>query len=99
MSAPCCVSTGSAASPGGIETMTCVARARSAPAASRDGDAGPVILEVEGLEAAPAVRNVSFQVRRGEILGLAGLVGAGRSEAAEAIFGLRPRQAGRLWSM
>ena len=54
----------------------------------------PVAFAVEGLSAPPAVRNVSFQVRRGEILGLGGLVGAGRSETAEAIFGLRPRAGG-----
>lgn len=57
---------------------------------------GAVVFEVEGLAAAPAVRDVSFAVRSGEILGLGGLVGAGRSEAAEAIFGLRPRDAGTI---
>jgi ribose transport system ATP-binding protein/rhamnose transport system ATP-binding protein len=56
----------------------------------------PVVLSVENLSAPPAVRNVSFQVRRGEILGLGGLVGAGRSETAEAIFGLRPRSGGMI---
>ncbi|MDQ3560529.1 MAG: sugar ABC transporter ATP-binding protein, partial [Pseudomonadota bacterium] len=56
----------------------------------------PVIFEVEGLSTPPAVRNVSFKVRRGEILGLGGLVGAGRSETAEAIFGLRKRSTGTL---
>ncbi|WP_374378757.1 sugar ABC transporter ATP-binding protein [Dongia sp.] len=54
----------------------------------------PTVFEIEHLAAAPAVRDISFAVRRGEILGLGGLVGAGRSEAAEAIFGLRPRQGG-----
>ena len=55
-----------------------------------------VALSVRNLAAAPAVRNVSFDLHRGEILGLAGLVGAGRSETVEAIIGLRRRQAGEM---
>ncbi|MQM38621.1 Vitamin B12 import ATP-binding protein BtuD [wastewater metagenome] len=58
--------------------------------------AGPPVFEVRNLAAAPAVRDVSFSVGRGEILGLGGLVGAGRSEAAEAVFGLRARDAGEI---
>ena len=54
------------------------------------------ILQVKNLASAPAVRDVSFNVHRGEILGLGGLVGAGRSETVEAIFGLRPRQRGAI---
>lgn len=57
----------------------------------------PVVLEVRNLNAPPAVRDVSFTVRKGEILGLGGLVGAGRSETAEAIFGLRPRAGGHVF--
>ncbi len=64
-----------------------------APAAVA-GVVAPVVLEVKNLSAPPAVRDISFSVHRGEILGLGGLVGAGRSEAAEAIFGLRPRKGG-----
>jgi ribose transport system ATP-binding protein/rhamnose transport system ATP-binding protein len=56
----------------------------------------PVVLEVEHLRAPPAVRDVSFALHQGEILGLGGLVGAGRSETVEAIFGLRPRSGGTI---
>jgi ABC-type sugar transport system ATPase subunit len=56
----------------------------------------PVVLEVKNLASPSAVRDVSFKVHQGEILGLGGLVGAGRSETVEAIFGLRARQQGEL---
>jgi ribose transport system ATP-binding protein/rhamnose transport system ATP-binding protein len=57
----------------------------------------PAVLEVKNLSSLPAVRDVSFKVYKGEILGLGGLVGAGRSETVEAIFGLRPRQRGEFY--
>ena len=55
-----------------------------------------IVFEVRHLKSAPWVRDMSFSVRRGEIMGLGGLVGAGRSEVAEAIFGLRPYQSGEI---
>ncbi|MFC4640344.1 sugar ABC transporter ATP-binding protein [Deinococcus hohokamensis] len=57
---------------------------------------GDVALDVRGLTRRGVFRNVSFQVRRGEIVGLAGLVGAGRSEVARVIFGIDPRDAGEV---
>lgn len=60
------------------------------------GDLGETVLDVRNLKALPWVRDMSFSVRRGEIVGLGGLVGAGRSEAAEAIWGLRARQSGEI---
>ena len=54
-------------------------------------------LEVRGLSAGHRVRDVSFSIRRGEVLGLAGLVGAGRSEVARMIFGAAPRETGEVW--
>jgi ABC-type sugar transport system ATPase subunit len=57
---------------------------------------GPPVLRVSHLSAPPRVRDVSFTVHAGEILGLAGLVGAGRSETLETIFGLRPARSGTI---
>jgi rhamnose transport system ATP-binding protein len=57
---------------------------------------GDVVLDVEGLESAGTFHDVSFQVRSGEIVALAGLVGAGRSEIARAIFGVDRYDAGRV---
>ncbi len=53
-------------------------------------------LRVEKLRSDPIVRDVSFSVRKGEILGIAGLVGAGRTETLRAIFGADPIQAGTV---
>jgi ABC-type sugar transport system ATPase subunit len=55
-----------------------------------------VVLRVRNLASPPQVRDVSFEVRRGEIVGLAGLIGAGRSETLETIFGLRRASAGMV---
>jgi len=54
-------------------------------------------LVVEGLRRGRAVQDVSFQVARGEVLALTGLVGAGRTETARLIFGADPREAGRIF--
>lgn len=56
----------------------------------------PVLLEVEHLGRSGAFRDVSFSLRAGEILGITGLLGSGRSEVAEAIFGIRPADSGRI---
>lgn len=55
---------------------------------------GPVVLEVEGLTNPAYFRDVSFQVRAGEIVALAGLVGSGRSEVARSIFGVDAYESG-----
>ena len=58
--------------------------------------AGEVVLEVENLSRAGAFRDISFTLRKGEILGMAGLVGAGRTNVARAIFGVEPATGGRI---
>jgi len=61
-----------------------------------DGVAAPVLLAVESLSDGQRFRDVSFALKRGEVLGFAGLIGAGRTEIALGLCGLRPRTAGRI---
>jgi ABC-type sugar transport system ATPase subunit len=58
---------------------------------------GDEILRVESISSTGKFENVSFSVRRGEVVGMAGLVGAGRSEVAKAIFGLDPAATGKVF--
>lgn len=67
------------------EPKTCSAVAEDAP----------VVLEVKNLSS-PEVKNVSFQLHKGEILGFAGLMGAGRTETARLIFGADPMTGGTI---
>jgi ribose transport system ATP-binding protein len=55
-----------------------------------------VVLEVRNLNRGRVIRDVSFQLHRGEILGIAGLVGAGRTEVMRAVFGADPRDSGEI---
>lgn len=77
-----------------IELM--VGRELSDEFPKRSTSIGPVRLEVSGLRRGRAVRGVSFSVRRGEVLALTGLVGAGRTETVRLIFGADPREAGDI---
>ena len=63
---------------------------------TRSAALGPPLLELEGVTRAGMFQNVSLAVHAGEIVGLAGLVGAGRSELARAIYGLYPVEAGTM---
>jgi ABC-type sugar transport system ATPase subunit len=57
---------------------------------------GEVKLRVTGLTRAPKFYNVSFEARAGEVVGVAGLAGAGRTEMVEAIFGAQPAESGEI---
>lgn len=61
------------------------------------GEIGDVVLEVKGLTRKGEFQDVSFALRKGEILGLAGLMGAGRTELAETIMGLRTPDSGEIY--
>ena len=58
---------------------------------------GDIVLEVRDLWRKPVCRGVSLTLRAGEIVGLAGLVGSGRSEFAQTVFGFTPAQSGEIW--
>lgn len=57
---------------------------------------GDVVLEVDGVATADGLQEITFRVYKGEIVGIAGLVGSGRTELAETIFGIRKLTAGRI---
>jgi ribose transport system ATP-binding protein len=63
----------------------------------RDSGTGEVVLEVKGINRGNTLKDVSFQLRKGEILGISGLVGAGRTEVARAIFGADPIDSGEIY--
>ena len=74
-----------------------VGRELSAVFPQREAAPGEVALELRDVSCAAAgVRGVSFALRRGEILGIAGLVGSGRTELAETLFGLTPADGGEI---
>lgn len=56
-----------------------------------------IVLQVEHLASGNMVKDVSFSLRKGEVLGFAGLVGAGRSEVMNCLFGLAPQDAGKIY--
>lgn len=60
-------------------------------------DRGEVVLEVKNLQRGKKIRDVSLKLHRGEILGFAGLMGAGRTEVARAIFGADPVDQGEIF--
>ena len=64
---------------------------------NEEGESDEVLFEVKNLKNAPMVNDVSFKVYKNEVLGITGLVGAGRSETAQTIFGLMPRESGELY--
>lgn len=64
---------------------------------TKDTGCGDVLLEVKNLNNGSKVKDISFQLHRGEILGFAGIVGAGRTETMRSIFGLDPCESGEIY--
>jgi inositol transport system ATP-binding protein len=62
----------------------------------RNSEVGEVILSVSGLKKENAYNDITFHVRKGEIVGIAGLMGAGRTEVVNSIFGLEPYEQGEV---
>jgi len=65
--------------------------------ANSESSKNEVVLEVKNLNRGRAIKDVSFKLRKGEILGFAGLMGAGRTEVARAIFGADPIDSGEIY--
>jgi rhamnose transport system ATP-binding protein len=74
-----------------------VGRSLDALFPKEEAEIGEVVLEAKGLRRRGVFSDVSFQLHRGEIVGLAGFVGSGRTEVARAIFGIDSLDDGELW--
>jgi simple sugar transport system ATP-binding protein len=79
-----------------------IGRAMGIRATERAVEAGPPLLQVDQLTAVndkglPALRSISFSLREGEILGVAGVTGNGQDELAQVLAGLRPAASGSVW--
>ncbi len=74
-----------------------VGRSLDALFPKEESEVGDVVLRARGLTHRGVFSNVSFDLHRGEIVGLAGFVGAGRTEVARSIFGIDRLDAGELW--
>jgi rhamnose transport system ATP-binding protein len=74
-----------------------VGRSLDALFPKEEAEIGEVVLRAEELTRRGVFSNISFELRRGEIVGLAGFVGSGRTEVARSIFGIDPLHAGGLW--
>jgi rhamnose transport system ATP-binding protein len=74
-----------------------VGRSLDALFPKEEAQIGDVVLRAQGLASRGVFSDVSFELRRGEIVGLAGFVGSGRTEIARAIFGIDRLDAGELW--
>lgn len=84
-----------ATNPQELMTMM-VGRDISSEVVKQNAAVGEVILRLENVSRGAVVQNVSLDLRRGEILGIAGMVGSGRSELARLIFGLEHHEHGRI---
>ena len=69
----------------------------SAVSGHRDRSEAPVVLSVRNLAVQHVIDDVSFDLHEGEVLGIAGFLGSGRTELLEAIFGLRHDATGEVW--
>ena len=83
-------------SPSGLVQMMVGRKVDTTYARSQRTGAGTVALEVKGLSAPSGIAGIDIEVRAGEIVGLCGLVGSGRSEVARAIFGADRRSCGEI---